>query len=266
MFTSLSSLSHREQPIHPRAFLFRVATNHWIDQCRKRKIIFEEWQEARTASAEPEVGLSLEIRDAFETLLAFLPPRQTVIVVLVDAFQFSTREAAEILGTTEGAVHAALFRARTNLRRMAMDGVEARRMNPDSASKPDPALVERYVSCFNSRNFQGIADLLADNAVYSFVAQSSKEYGKHTIMNASHHPRHYEREDLKALTMTLWGKQVVALCIVARDGTPVALDEVIAIETEDNLIVRMNGYYFCPQLMNLAALEWGLKRNEPNGA
>ena|SRR5690625_6547681 len=41
-FASLSALSHRAQPIQTRAYLFRVATNHWIDQCRKNKVQLDD--------------------------------------------------------------------------------------------------------------------------------------------------------------------------------------------------------------------------------
>ncbi|WP_127529860.1 sigma-70 family RNA polymerase sigma factor [Paenibacillus kobensis] len=264
MFTSLSSLSHREQPVHPRAFLFRVATNHWIDICRKRKMQSEKQQDSPAAAEELDIETPLDIRDAFETLLAHLPPRQTVVLVLVDAFQFTVREAADIVGTTEGAVHAALFRARGTLRQLAAkenaEGEDAGRAS--LAPKPDPALVERYVSCFNSRDFQGIADLLADNAVYSFVTQSSKEYGKSAIMKASHNPSHYERRDLQAFVMELWGRQAAVFCKVRPDGTPEALNEVIALETEDDHIVYLSGYFFCPSFMEAAALQLGLPREE----
>jgi hypothetical protein len=62
------------------------------------------------------------------------------------------------------------------------------------------ALITKYVEYFNKRDFNGISGLLAFDAVYSFVTQNSKEYGKDTIMNASHHPSHYERTDLVPYT------------------------------------------------------------------
>ncbi|RUS48961.1 RNA polymerase sigma factor [Cohnella sp. AR92] len=264
MFTSLSSLSHREQPIHPRAFLFRVATNHWIDINRKRRMPTEEWTDGPASDSDSlsDVDMSLEVREAFETLLASLPPRQAVILVLMDSLQFTAREAAEILGTTEGAIHAALFRARESLRKLAANGTARVEPHYLSSPRPDPSLVDRYVSCFNRRDFQGIANLLAENAVYSFVAQASKEYGKGVIMQASHNPSHYERADLQAFVMELWGRQAVIFCRTTQEGTPEALNEIMAAETEDGHIISLNGYYFCPQFMEAAAAQLGLPREE----
>lgn len=259
MFTSLSALSHRMQPIHPRAWLFRVATNHWIDVCRKRKVRFEEWSDNLPDTVTP--GPSVEIRGAFEALLEHLPPRQTAILVLVDAFRFTGREAAEILGTTEGAVHSALYRARALLREIA-SRENAQHSASAAGTVPAPALVDRYVTCFNRRDFRGIADLLAEHAVYSFVTQSSKEYGKNTIMNASHNPERGRPDDLRAVVRELWGRPAVVVFKVSGDGVPVALVDVMTIETEDNRIVGINCYFFCPQFMAAAAVELGLPRDD----
>jgi RNA polymerase sigma factor (sigma-70 family) len=260
MFTSLSSLSHREQPIHPRSFLFRVATNHWIDICRKRKVKTEDWSDNLLLASTSDSTASMEIEGAFETLLKYLPPRQTVVLVLVDAFQFTAREAAEVIGTTEGAIHATLHRARANLRKLADKESNPYEQKSATESSVHPTLLNRYVSCFNKRDFQGIADLLAEDAVYSFVAQGSKEYGKNSIMTRSHNPAHYERRDLRAFVHQLWGKQAIIFYQLSEQGDPIALNEVLTIESEDNHIVSMKGYFFCPQFMEIASRELGVPR------
>jgi len=262
MFTSLSALSHRTHPIHPRAFLFRVATNHWIDTCRKRKGIMEEWSDRLVTESSADASASLEIEEAFETLLTFLPPKQTVVLVLMDAFRFTANEAAEVIGTTEGAVHAALYRARSRLRQLASGESNTRNSKAAADPQPDESLVKRYVDCFNKRDFQGIADLLAEHAVFSFVTQSSKEYGKRRIMNESHHPSHYDRPDLYAVVHELWGRKAVIFYKGYEHGEPIALNEVLTIETEDNRIIGINGYFFCPQFMEAAAQELGVPREE----
>ncbi|TVX96701.1 RNA polymerase sigma factor [Cohnella terricola] len=262
MFTSLSALSHREHPIHPRAFLFRVATNHWIDTCRKRKGKMEEWSDHLVTKSSEDVSIALEIQGAFETLLTHLPPKQTVVLVLMDAFQFTANEAAEVIGTTEGAVNAALFRARSRLRQLKSDELSADNSTAAADTQPDESLVKRYVEYFNKRDFQGIADLLAEHAVFSFVTQSSKEYGKRRIMNESHHPSHYDRPDLYAVVHELWGRKAVIFYKGYEQGEPTALNEVLTIETEDNHIIGINGYFFCPQFMDAAAQELGVPREE----
>lgn len=256
MFTSLSALSIREQAIHPRAFLFRVATNHWIDICRKRRLRLEPWTEEM---ADPvDAGPSVELQGAVELLLQTLPARQAAIVILIDGFQFTGREAAELIGTTEGAIHAALCRARSTLRTTAQREREGEQ--PAMTHKSDQALVDRYVTCFNNRDFQSIADLLAEHAVYSFTAQSSKEFGRETIMKASHNPAHDRPSNLRAIRSTLWGRDAVLLCRVSSTGQRLAIEDVMTIETEDQRIIGLNDYYFCPEFMTAAAAELGLPR------
>lgn len=254
-FTSLSSLSVRTQVLHPKAYLFRVATNHWIDICRRQqKIKFGDFADEQYAGSNPSAPFN--VYESVEYLLQYLPPKQSVAVILVDAFQFTASEAAEIIGTTEGAVQAALFRGRSTLRKLASSEM------PKGVAHevPDVGIVGKYVSFFNERNFDGIASLLAENAVFSFVTQSSKEFGRDTIMKASHNPSHYQSSDLKAVMINLWGKTTVAFYKTDAVGNPIALNEILTIETEDNCIVGIKGYYFCPELMEAASEILGVPR------
>ena len=54
---------------------------------------------------------------AFITALQLLPPRQRAALVLNDVLDFSAREVADLLDTTEHAVYGAVKRARTTLAR-----------------------------------------------------------------------------------------------------------------------------------------------------
>jgi RNA polymerase sigma-70 factor (ECF subfamily) len=254
-FTSLSSLSVRTQVLHPKSYLFRVATNHWIDSCRRQqKIKFGDFADEQHAMSNPSVPFN--VYESVEYLLQYLPPKQSVAVILVDAFQFTAGEAAEIIGTTEGAVQAALFRGRSTLRKLASSEM------PKGVAHevPDVGIVQKYVNFFNERNFAGIAGLLAEHAVFSFVTQSSKEFGRDTIMKASHNPSHYQRSDLKAVMIKLWGKTTVAFYKTDASGDPTALNEILTIETEDNCIVGIKCYYFCPELMEAASEVLGVPR------
>lgn len=254
----VSSVSHRQQPIHPRSYLFRVATNHWIDLCRKQKFLTYEFSDETTESESTEID-PIELHEAFEKLLQYLPPRQVAVVVLIDAFKYTAAETAQIIGTTEGAVTALLHRARGKLKKMRNEN-----FSRSTTPKIDNQMISQYVSCFNKRDFKGMAQLLADNAVFSFVAQNSKEYGRDTIMKASHHPRHYKRSDLQAFVYELWGKKAVIFAKVSADGKPAQLNEVLSFEVEDNKIIKISGYYFCPEFMEMAAKEMGLPREAWN--
>ncbi|MHA6482887.1 RNA polymerase sigma factor [Paenibacillus sp. strain BS8-2] len=100
---------------NPEAFLLRVAKNGWIDECRRRKGLRERMQwlhelEDIGAGSEP-----FEAERAIVALLRYLSPIQRAVFMLRDALDYSIAETAKLLGTSEGAVKAALFRARRAL-------------------------------------------------------------------------------------------------------------------------------------------------------
>ncbi|HYV65999.1 MAG TPA: RNA polymerase sigma factor [Myxococcales bacterium] len=149
-----------EPPPNPRAWLFRVASNLWIDRTRR---VREEPVEA------PEEGAAHEPRAAREaagTLIAALSPQERAAVVLKDVFDFSLEEIAEALSTTVGAVKAALHRGRGKL------------VEPETslARTPAPAALDAFCEAFNARDMDRLTDLLLDKAEIEVVGVHA-EYG-----------------------------------------------------------------------------------------
>lgn len=97
---------------------------------------------------------------AFVTALQLLPPRQRAVVILRDVLDFSAKEVATMLETTEESVTSALKRARSSL------GKDL----PESQSPPPPhspeeeELLERLVRCFENSDVDGLVALLTDDA------------------------------------------------------------------------------------------------------
>src|SRR3954463_12600289 len=92
-FVTLAQMS--EEPPNPRAWLFRIASNLWIDQTRRRREVPSEAPEpAPTRPVEPRAP-----REAAGTLLVTLSPQERAAVVLKDVFDLSLDEIAESLGT-----------------------------------------------------------------------------------------------------------------------------------------------------------------------
>src|SRR5512144_1034389 len=89
-------------PPNPRAWLFRVASNLWIDRARRGR---REEAEPAGGTADPQ-----GTREAAGTLLGQLSPQERAAVVLKDVFDLSLEETADALSTTTGAVKAALHR------------------------------------------------------------------------------------------------------------------------------------------------------------
>ncbi|MGZ4160678.1 MAG: sigma-70 family RNA polymerase sigma factor [Bacteroidia bacterium] len=95
------------------ALLNKIAYNHWIDILRKRKNerIETDFELASNMSINQLDG----IKHTVELLLKNLTPKQAVIFLLKEAFQYQTKEIADILGNTEMAVKSNLHRAKKRL-------------------------------------------------------------------------------------------------------------------------------------------------------
>jgi len=98
-----------EPPENPRAWLFRIASNLWIDRVRALQPEPEPDPE-RASSREPRA-----VREAAGTLLSRLSPQERAAVALKEAFNFTLEEIAEALSTTLGTVKSALHRGRGKL-------------------------------------------------------------------------------------------------------------------------------------------------------
>ncbi|OXS52899.1 hypothetical protein B1A99_31585 [Cohnella sp. CIP 111063] len=138
-----------KQPDRPitKAFLYRIVRNTWIDSRRKRRI--------RTVPLVPdeEAGASdasLSARELLEMLAERLPPRLAVILLLMDVFDFTAKETADLIGMRDGAVQVALGRARRRLRNMAQD-VSSDWLVP-GVSLPDPIRFDALVDAFHRRD------------------------------------------------------------------------------------------------------------------
>ncbi|RUT29912.1 RNA polymerase sigma factor [Paenibacillus zeisoli] len=100
-----------------RAYLFRAARNQWIDQMRRRKVL-----ERKVADLEYQLQLEShaeidrdDVSYAIRLVLKQLSPLQRCVFLLRDVLSYSSREVADKLNMTEGAVKSALYRARTAL-------------------------------------------------------------------------------------------------------------------------------------------------------
>src|SRR5208282_2728895 len=136
-----------------RAYLFRIATNLWIDQLRRNQNRRES--DAATPSTQPEQTLSA--REAGAVLLTHPAPQERAAVVLKDVFDFTLEEIAEMLSTTVGAIKSALHRGRA-----ALEEIKAGRHSP--FRPPSRELLDRFVKAFNARDVNLVTELLLDNA------------------------------------------------------------------------------------------------------
>ncbi|WP_339836580.1 RNA polymerase sigma factor [Paenibacillus sp. FSL R7-0272] len=98
------------------AYLIRIARNTWIDGIRKQEKLRSILAEMKAVMSECTEEESFEeLETAVQLLVHTLPPWQRAIYILREIMGYKTAETAEMLHTTEGAVKAALSRARTAL-------------------------------------------------------------------------------------------------------------------------------------------------------
>jgi RNA polymerase sigma-70 factor (ECF subfamily) len=145
-FVTLGCLD--EAPANPRAWLFRVAYNGWLNQLRRpRDVVGEPVELAGSVAPEPRAA-----REAAGTLLSQLSPQERAAVVLKEAFDLSLDEVAEALATSVGAVKAALHRGRGKL--LAPE--------PSEPAPVIPAVLDAFCEAFNAGDLDGLTTLLLE--------------------------------------------------------------------------------------------------------
>jgi RNA polymerase sigma-70 factor (ECF subfamily) len=108
-------------------WLYRIGVNHCLNKLRRRKLVrFLRWEDPGErdapafdppdAAADPAAALESRRRwQATRRALAGLPENQRAVVVLVRFEGLSYKQAAEVLGITDGAVESRLVRAMRRL-------------------------------------------------------------------------------------------------------------------------------------------------------
>jgi len=149
-----------EPPRNPRAWLFRIASNLWIDRVRALRPEARPDMEG-ASSTEPRV-----VREAAGTLLSRLSPRERAAVVLKEAFNFTLEEIAEALSTTPGTVKSALHRGRGKLLEPEDEG----------EAPPKPEVLDAFCAAFNAGDLDRLTSLLLDTTEIE-VVRVHTEYG-----------------------------------------------------------------------------------------
>ena len=149
-------------------WLIRVAHNTAVDFLRRRNR-----QDATHTSEDLDMiidpSASLDTGDtALVSLRTFmrLPALQRSTVIFKDVLGYSLDEVAEFTGSSIAAVKSALQRGRLNLRELAKE--------PDDAPLPEldeheHRLLLAYAENFNTRNFDAVRAMLADELKFDLV-------------------------------------------------------------------------------------------------
>jgi RNA polymerase sigma-70 factor (ECF subfamily) len=243
---------------NPRAWLFRVATNLYIDRGRRAREEANDLPELPAATSDERAK-----REAAGTLIAMLSPQERAAVVLKDAFDLELGEIAAVLGTTLGAVKAALHRGRTKL---AEPGA-------DDAPVAPPAALDAFCRAFDAGNLPALTALLLETVTVempgcavdlSLSVTTDPRSGilYHTLLSplsAGTPARYldgYDGQRARAELVFHRGEHILLLWYGHSDGEAVRC--IIRSELQDARISRLRIYYFSPELLTDVAGELGL--------
>ncbi|MGV3466531.1 MAG: sigma-70 family RNA polymerase sigma factor [Heyndrickxia sp.] len=257
LLRSLSLLTKLYQPIKTKSYLFKIATNLWIDQWRRNK---NNHQDSEEHLLEMRSDLDRDLMENLEILIQQLTPNQYVALILTDAFQFKGKEVAEILGTTEGAIHTNVSRARDLLRKY--NGKLLDKELPKIKNLQANGTIAILLEGFRKKDPEMIASILAEHVVTD-ITHAGIELGKaetkknslkdwHEIVQGQHEIVSEYRE--------LWGRPVVVE-LEKKEDNQLYLNNIHYIEIDDDKISYWKFYCFSWDLMNLAAKELGVNLN-----
>lgn len=110
-------LSREQPPIISKAYLYRIATNTWIDLTRRNKGGQYDIQYSDLIKVNENVAM-VDSWDALALIIEQLPLRQSIVLLLSDVFSFKAKEIALMLSLSEGAVKAILHRSKDKLKKV----------------------------------------------------------------------------------------------------------------------------------------------------
>lgn len=103
---------YKHHPQVSTALVNKIAHNQWIDTVRKRK---KESLENIPEDVHHDTDPIINRYEVIQQVLTKLTPKQAVLLVLKEGFQYQISEIAEVLDTSESAVKAAIFRAKQRM-------------------------------------------------------------------------------------------------------------------------------------------------------
>ncbi|MFP4975226.1 sigma-70 family RNA polymerase sigma factor [Paenibacillus sp. CN-4] len=178
--------SFRQESSH-KTWIYRIANNLCLDKLRqaKRRMLPIDLSDPAVSITVPRETLpdsswiwpapgfgenpedALIRKDtlqlAFIALLQTLPPRQRVVFILKDVFDWSSKEIAEVLELSPAAVNSALQRARETMKRTELRSDGPNQMD----AEPDRELLSRYIQAFEQFDVDALVALFHEEGCMS---------------------------------------------------------------------------------------------------
>ncbi len=150
-----------------RSWLFRIASRVCIDFIRRRprlqvtsqieELALEESDPAKSATQEETV------REAFFTMLRYLPPRLRAVLILPNILGWKAAEVADLLGTSVVSVNSALQRARAAVGGCASESL------PREISIEEDCLLSTYTDAFLRNDVPTLVAQLRNEALHRTI-------------------------------------------------------------------------------------------------
>lgn len=228
--------ARREPPANPRAWLFRVASNLWINRVQRVR----DRPGAAPAPEPTTSGAPRETREAAGTLLSQLSPQERAAVVLKDVFDFPLADVAATLSTTTGAIKAALHRGRGKL------------VEPSASEPPPvtPAVLDAFCEAFNARDLDRLTALLLDRSIVELPglviedgAEAAKEGTLRGTLFGCPDEEHAALPQVRSEVRVHRGEAILLWSV---DGE---VHGVVRVEHDGERVSRLTSYYHAPDVV-----------------
>ncbi len=240
------SLSTELPPLRP--WLFKVAHNTSVDLLKRyeRQHVEPlggavEVLEGAVGPGDPEV-----VRAALSSFVA-LPVRQRSAVILKDVLGHSLEEIAETLDTTVPAVKAALVRGREAVRVASTSEETASGGGGAPIGQEERARLQRYVSLFNARDWDGLKALLTEECRLDLVSKAARR-GKEVH---GYFGRYAAEPDVRVELGAVEGRPAL-LVFSGHAGAPAYF---IFLEWSGDKVAAIRDYRYVPYIAREASLE-----------
>jgi RNA polymerase sigma factor (sigma-70 family) len=243
---AMGGLFTRWHPTNLKSYLYRMATNTWVDHCRREKRNVGSLEELE----EPQEDFTdtHDLEEALEKLFHLFTPRQTAVFLLMEVFHFKAEEVASFVKTTPGAVYATTRRMKVKLKN---DVTASPKHNSESKFQKDE-IISAYLKAFNQGDLEGMLALFGDHAHYEaslgFLETTKDEMREGSLMYGL--PGHHAKECM------LWGKPVIVVLADSDQGP--LLHDIQYQSVENGKIVFHRSYFFRKEFILAAAKELGI--------
>lgn len=235
------ALGQMTEPPNLRPWLFRIAHNTAMDFLKRyERQHVEPVAEVPDRPAPEDDGVDPFLVESALTAFGELPPVQRSAVILKDVLGHSLDETADTMGTSVGAVKAALSRGRTNIARTSR-GAIAR--SAQSLSEEKQAALRRYVELFNAHDWDGLRVLLGEESrldVVSRVQQRMADAGYY-----KRYAKYLETEEIRAAVGFVDGVPAIAMFSPASSDEPAYF---VLLETESGRVSLVRDYRYVPYI------------------